>query len=1425
MKLYPWLALLLLLPTAFAADVVDRTFRPNARPIVGGPDGPVLAMAHGPGDTILIAGDFLRVNGILRASLARLKQDGSPDETFQPGSGADGLVRSLLVESDGAVLLAGDFSRWNGAPVSEPLIRLHANGSVDPGFGGAASGVERFQQLVRLPGGAFLAWGWETNTGVSRTFLQKRLPSGAVDPTFNLTLPETTVLYSVAADDSGAVWIAGKFTEFQGVARTNLVRLTPSLEVDLTWESPSAAVATELRAVAVGADGRVAIGGSKANPFSQGYLAVLLPNGQLDPNFATTASLASRVERISFGATGGLALTTGHLTDFTFPVLLSPTGVEVRFSAAGQTEGAAPLPSPDGRILWPTGGINWVGGSASAISAIRSWLWRSLPDGSLDASFNSGAAVDPLVPIYGWPLAALPDGDVVTRGRSGTETNLVTGVVGYLQHLVRLDSSGEPVPEFDAHIQGGLEDLTLNPEGNLLIAGSFTRLNWETNSPMLSVLRRDGSRDPSFSSPTRQVSDSYGWWIGQAAFQTDGKILIAGRIHVSSSFPSGERMFLRLLPSGAIDPSFTPLSSRSSNPNSVGRFLPLGSDRYLVWGQVSSQGPTLFVYTAQGASNAAPLVTHAGGSPTVNAMVRLPDGGILLGGRFDQVGGLPRAGLARLRPDLTVDPDFAPVRQINGAIQAVAVLQDGRILVGGSFTQWDGEPARRLILLDAQGRPDPTWSIGTGPDDAVLKLIELPNGQVLVGGIFGSFDGTGPSRLLRLTLPPTDPIPSRILQQPRSLILTELGSTQALEAAIRGTPPLLVRWYRNGVALPETNGVFEAGVAKLILSPSVLAEPATYHCEVSNTFGRERSVNVLAGVASGTLDPSFTTNLVNREMRLRVPSSVSRPVTGLFGFHDASGRTQRILVVGNFTQYDRELLPGLALLQSDGARDTTWNPPAGLSGGMVVAAEFLPDRSVYLAGRFTRANGAPRDVVLRLKPDGSLDESFDPGDELTVAPPLGFPRQSQVASLAVDADGVFLASAPGSGGPNGFVRRLDQTGQTDLNFRATNSIFFGSPTVLALETDPSGGLLVAGTQFGVTRRTQSEPTFRGVARFLFDGRLDLEFNDAPRRPDFSAHGDITALIPRGPTLWVGGTFAEFDRAPGPLVRLDSTGTADTNFVIRFSGTTNSYPRRSLRGAQSLPSGAFLLNFDSIGPATDSVQSLLESGEISGTSGGAVDRLRVSGGPVLALNEHSYVTPITLRENIPGGGLGASYQSLGRFSLNVISGFPSPTNTVPPRIASLLSPVDLKTRPGFREPLVLSAVVQVDAAAQYRWYHRNILISGATNSFFILANPRAEDAGEYRLEVENAAGIAQTSTVVTIVPAPPDVPRLSSEWVGGERPVRLRFAPAPGLNVRWESSTDLRSWAPVTDPDVFLSESELAPRVGSGPEYFRLVESP
>lgn len=85
MKLFPWLGFLLFLHTAIAADLVDGTFRPHARPILGGPDGAVLAMARGPGDTLVIAGDFLRVGAVC---VPAWRDSGSTDGSIPPSSPA-----------------------------------------------------------------------------------------------------------------------------------------------------------------------------------------------------------------------------------------------------------------------------------------------------------------------------------------------------------------------------------------------------------------------------------------------------------------------------------------------------------------------------------------------------------------------------------------------------------------------------------------------------------------------------------------------------------------------------------------------------------------------------------------------------------------------------------------------------------------------------------------------------------------------------------------------------------------------------------------------------------------------------------------------------------------------------------------------------------------------------------------------------------------------------------------------------------------------------------------------------------------------------------------------------------------------------------------------------------------------------------------
>src|SRR3954471_21740494 len=82
---------------------------------------------------ILIGGPFMTVRGAPRNNIARLNPDGSVDATFDPGSGADDLVATINRQSDGKLILTGDFSTIDGR-LQRRIARLHANGALDETF-------------------------------------------------------------------------------------------------------------------------------------------------------------------------------------------------------------------------------------------------------------------------------------------------------------------------------------------------------------------------------------------------------------------------------------------------------------------------------------------------------------------------------------------------------------------------------------------------------------------------------------------------------------------------------------------------------------------------------------------------------------------------------------------------------------------------------------------------------------------------------------------------------------------------------------------------------------------------------------------------------------------------------------------------------------------------------------------------------------------------------------------------------------------------------------------------------------------------------------------------------------------------------------------------------------------------------------------
>lgn len=209
------------LDRSFQVDVfgfVDRLFRQ--------PDGRFYA-----------TGPFSKVNGQARDGLARFNADGSLDATFAPAFNGNGFFppKSLAVQPDGKILLAGRFTQVNGV-VRNGAARLLPNGALDPTFdlaAGPASAVSNggaLDYVAVQPGGWVILSGSfrpQSGTGPSVPRLVRVTGEGALDPAFQAVqfrLAEGVVRAHFQLPD-GRILVAGEFTEINGIRRKGLARL------------------------------------------------------------------------------------------------------------------------------------------------------------------------------------------------------------------------------------------------------------------------------------------------------------------------------------------------------------------------------------------------------------------------------------------------------------------------------------------------------------------------------------------------------------------------------------------------------------------------------------------------------------------------------------------------------------------------------------------------------------------------------------------------------------------------------------------------------------------------------------------------------------------------------------------------------------------------------------------------------------------------------------------------------------------------------------------------------------------------------------------------------------------------------------------------------------------------------------------------
>jgi hypothetical protein len=120
----------------------------------------------------------------------------------------------------------------------------------------------------------------------------------------------------------------------------------------------------------------------------------------------------------------------------------------------------------------------------------------------------------------------------------------------------------------------------------------------------------------------------------------------------------------------------------------------------------------------------------------VNLVIQ-PDGKILVGGQFTEVNLETHEHIVRLEPSGAVDGTF--IAQANDSVVSIALQGDGKMILGGYFTQVNKEIHNRLVRLDSEGNVDISLKLDA---NALVTGIGLqPDGRILVGGLFTEVNG------------------------------------------------------------------------------------------------------------------------------------------------------------------------------------------------------------------------------------------------------------------------------------------------------------------------------------------------------------------------------------------------------------------------------------------------------------------------------------------------------------------------------------------------------------------------------------------------------------------------------------------------------------------------------------------------------------
>ena len=725
-------------PAHAASLALDQNFRT-----------PLFSQAYPAANMRLLPdGKFIRFGGTdtlcdqRTGALTRYFSNGTLDPTFSFSRDYK-FIAAAAPASNGQLIVAATQYLYN-ASRTEQILRLNTDGSIDPSFHASIVGSDPFSSIraiVIQPDGKILVAGvFDIFAGLPRQKIVRLLPDGTLDSGFTPP-PFSTGFVGIYAKPvvlaNGKILIAGDFSYVNGAANLGVALLNADGSVDSDFQPSGFSRSTAIRGLVIQSDGKIILGGRFLTPVLGRVLVRLNADGSTDTSYVPPAL---------------------GTNSFTRDLVIQP----------------------DDKV----------------VGAVRNSIYRFTVTGSLDSGWvQPNILLNIFHPLgdLGIPsaLSLEPDGQILFAG-TFTDVNPSEDLDGSHFGVARLNSDGTLDPTLVTSHKTGTENFPSSfarqPDGSIFIAFGIQSIKNEPAMPFnLGRLLPNGELDPGFSLSSSNP-DSV---LAQDFVTQDFTQLADGRLFVFGLTPDFGFTAAMFLSNGAEDLTFhfnfTAFQKATAVPDGK-VLLSAGTDPtatvYSTLLRLDRDGNFDQSFVLPWSITSEQVIREGGGGQLFQLWVGSHVLGVQADGKvlFEYLSSDGFFHLLRLNTDGSVDNSFtattlAPfdliqsfplvfdpmtgqtlqppdgVWSATSPISDAQILADGRIVLCGPFTSFNGVPARGVVRLLTNGTIDNTFATGGGAQwtqtietssffPFVESVEEQVDGKLLIVGTFEAFNGT-----------------------------------------------------------------------------------------------------------------------------------------------------------------------------------------------------------------------------------------------------------------------------------------------------------------------------------------------------------------------------------------------------------------------------------------------------------------------------------------------------------------------------------------------------------------------------------------------------------------------------------------------------------------------------------------------------------